>query len=120
VGQLYILLALALILFFGQFTEAKLCARIFTAPTLSSVKIENSLHHKLETSPNPKGNILLIHGLGDSLVQLNQLAKKFRSEGYTVLRVDLHGHGKNLERDVLEKRQKERARYLITCTHIKV
>jgi pimeloyl-ACP methyl ester carboxylesterase len=45
-------------------------------------------------------SVVLIHGLGDDLHSLDRIASGLRARGYGVLRVDLHGHGKTLEREL--------------------
>lgn len=79
------------IMFFSNFAHARFCANIFSSPT------DKSLYTNFEKIKNSKGNILLIHGLGDTSAHLNLLAQQFKKAGYSVLRVDLHGHGKTLE-----------------------
>ncbi|MCM2323903.1 MAG: alpha/beta hydrolase, partial [Oligoflexia bacterium] len=44
-----------------------------------------------------KPTFVLIHGLGDSMEDLDAIAKRITAEGFGVLRVDLHGHGMTLE-----------------------
>lgn len=81
--------------------QAKTCQRIFAVPTsLKKANVQIPLHYNLEKSKNSKGNILLVHGLGDDLTQLNQLSNHLMKAGYSVLRVDLHGHGQNLKTEV--------------------
>ncbi|MES2767851.1 MAG: alpha/beta hydrolase [Bdellovibrionota bacterium] len=79
--------------------NARTCRSIFAVEhkTFQKNSVQSNLHTKLETVSNSKGNVLLIHGLGDDLTHLNKLSADFRKAGYSVLRVDLHGHGKTLE-----------------------
>lgn len=80
--------------------QARTCGNIFattselSTPGLSS---ENKLYSKFEKAENSKGNVLLIHGLGDDLTHLNKLAANLKKEGFSILRIDLYGHGETLE-----------------------
>ncbi len=78
--------------------QAKTCQRIFALKDnpIRTI-VQTPLNYQLDKTKNAKGNILLIHGLGDDLIQLNRLTKHFIHSGYTVLRIDLHGHGKSLK-----------------------
>ncbi len=82
--------------------QAKFCLSLFSQGNnkTSLVRVESPLHYKIDSVKNSKGNILLIHGLGDSMAHLKKISDRLQKEGYSVLRVDLHGHGKNLERDI--------------------
>ena len=90
----------SILILFASSANARTCSRLFAIEYKVSQKnsIQSNLHTKLETVSNSKGNVLLIHGLGDDLTHLNKLSADFKSAGYSVLRVDLHGHGKTLER----------------------
>lgn len=88
-----------LISLFTGFAQARTCGSVFSQNSNSTTKSStiSNLHTKLERVEKSKGNVLLIHGLGDTLTHLNQLANQFKGAGYSVLRIDLHGHGKTLE-----------------------
>lgn len=58
------------------------------------------MNTKLEKTLHSKGNVLLLHGLGDDLTHLDKLSENFKKEGYSVLRIDLHGHGETLKSDI--------------------
>ena len=89
----------SILILFASSANARTCSNIFAIEYKVSQKnsIQSNLHTKLETVSNSKGNVLLIHGLGDDLTHLNKLSADFKTAGYSVLRVDLHGHGKTVE-----------------------
>lgn len=84
--------------------QAKVCGNIFAQTNRHSYGQPSSplLHYKISEKSSKfkksKGNALLLHGLGDDLTQLNALSRQLVEAGYNVLRIDLHGHGKNLNR----------------------
>lgn len=102
VGVSSIFLVLALLLAQSPL-QAKTCVSLFNSPSLNySEKLP--LYSKLEKVENAKGNVLLIHGLGDNLTHLQKISESLKKDGYSVLRVDLHGHGKNLENDIVHNK----------------
>lgn len=83
-------------------SSAKTCSHIFNVSEKS--KVQPPINYSLDLAPKSKGNILLIHGLGDSLAHLQKISKELVDAGYTVLRVDLNSHGKNLENDLANQK----------------
>lgn len=49
---------------------------------------------------------LFIHGLGDEMSKMEGLAAKAEKDGFGILRIDLHGHGKTLSRFLRENENK--------------
>jgi alpha-beta hydrolase superfamily lysophospholipase len=43
--------------------------------------------------PNPKGGVLLVHGLSDSPYSLRKIGERLHAEGYTVVWLRVPGHG---------------------------
>lgn len=72
-------------------SEASMCYQSFN-PLSSRLYLEHS-------APT-KGNLtyVLIHGLGDQSSKWGPLSSHLVNEGFGVLKVDLHGHGKTLKR----------------------
>lgn len=54
------------------------------------------LFGKIDTAgQNPKGVIILIHGLGEHISRYDHWSRKFVEQGYCMIRADLPGHGKS-------------------------
>ncbi|MCM2322839.1 MAG: alpha/beta hydrolase [Oligoflexia bacterium] len=63
------------------------------------VKLANGreLYCRLQAAEPSSPTVVLLHGLGDRLEDLENLARQFEAIGFGTLRVDLHGHGRTLE-----------------------
>jgi pimeloyl-ACP methyl ester carboxylesterase len=89
------------------FAEAPICKSVLASRGNSIVKNGNlGIFSNSKTHRNlayryligtQKSTVLLIHGLGDDMTKLNALADKYAKDGFSVLRVDLHGHGETLK-----------------------
>lgn len=51
--------------------------------------------YEMKRASQPRGAVLLVHGLGSSLDEWYTLGKALRKEGWTTLAVDLRGHGES-------------------------
>ncbi len=56
-----------------------------------------SLAYELKKAKEPKGAVLLLHGLGTNLDEWYTFGKALRKKGWTTLAVDLRGHGDSLD-----------------------
>lgn len=52
-----------------------------------------NLFYRLDSTLNPKGNVVINHGFAEHLGRYDYLTDKLRQAGYNVLRYDLRGHG---------------------------
>lgn len=48
---------------------------------------------------------VIVHGLGDDMTKLDAIAEQSQQEGYGVLQMDLHGHGRTLEQFMRQNSQ---------------
>ncbi|MCS5583208.1 MAG: alpha/beta fold hydrolase [Pseudomonadales bacterium] len=60
-----------------------------------NVSEHNWNRSRILQSPNPKGGVLLLHGLSDSPYSLRALGERLHAEGYTVVWLRVPGHGTN-------------------------
>lgn len=52
-----------------------------------------SLYYEINKVENPKGTIVIVHGLGENLRRYDTFVKELNDEGYVVYRFDHRGHG---------------------------
>lgn len=52
--------------------------------------------YELKRAPDPKGAVLLLHGLGTNLDEWYTFGKALRRDGWTTMALDLRGHGDSL------------------------
>jgi alpha-beta hydrolase superfamily lysophospholipase len=68
--------------------------RYFPGSMSDPMKIKQNWNRSFEINlKNPRGGVLLIHGLSDSPYSMRALAKLFQRQGYYVLGLRLPGHG---------------------------
>lgn len=58
------------------------------------------LYYRIDEPAKFSGTTFLIHGLGDHSGRLNKLTDALLQKGQRVIRVDLHGHGRTLKRNL--------------------
>lgn len=64
--------------------------------TDKATEASQKLNYKYTPSSTSTKTWVLIHGLGDDMSKLQSLADLAQAEGYSVLQMDLHGHGQTL------------------------
>ena len=68
--------------------------RFFMGSMADPMKIERNWNRSFEfRADNPRGGVLLIHGLSDSPYSMRALGQLFHAQGYYVLGLRLPGHG---------------------------
>ena len=58
-------------------------------------EIINGLYFRTWKAENPRAAIILIHGLGEHCQRYDHVAKRLIADNYTVMSMDLPGHGKS-------------------------
>lgn len=75
-------------------TGKNLLNRYFAGSRADPANVERNWNRSFEfKNENPRGGILLVHGLSDSPYSMRALAKTFHEQGFFVVGVRLPGHG---------------------------
>jgi alpha-beta hydrolase superfamily lysophospholipase len=74
--------------------DTQMLGRYNPASPVSKLALDTLYNHSFELSPaQPRGAVLLVHGLSDSPYSMRALAETFYAQGYYVLALRLPGHG---------------------------
>jgi alpha-beta hydrolase superfamily lysophospholipase len=67
-----------------------------------NINMTNSLYYEnLASNPNPKGVLIISHGMAEHIGRYEWLISKLNSDGYHVISKDHRGHGRNIEQGEL-------------------
>lgn len=79
----------------SQAADAQTLSRYNPTSVVSSLALDTMYNHSYELVPpgEPRGAVLLVHGLSDSPYSMRGLAETFLAQGYYVLALRMPGHG---------------------------